>query len=77
MKLSVQSILLANGEDRQGALVFRDKSLVAVLSRLSREHGPSEGFWFLECAFGPLSGCHLEFANRDAAVQWLETQLET
>jgi hypothetical protein len=72
--LTVQLVGLANGHDNEGALVFGNGLLVAVLSRLSPQHGASEGRWFLECGFGVVSGCHEEFADIDAAIAWLESQ---
>jgi hypothetical protein len=67
---------LANGEDSEGALVLSDGLLLAVLSRLSPQHGVSEGRWFLECGFGVVSGCHEEFADVDTAMGWLTSQTE-
>jgi hypothetical protein len=69
---TVQPIRLANGEDSEGALVLSGSLLMAVLSRLSEQHGSSEGHWFLECGFGAAAYCHEEFASIDAAIAWLE-----
>lgn len=73
MTLTVQHVGLANGEDCEGAFVFADGLLMAVLSRLSLQHGNSQGRWFLECGFGAVSGCHEEFQDIAAATAWLES----
>jgi hypothetical protein len=52
MNLTTQDILLGNADDRDGVLVLDGDVLVAVLCRLSAEHGEGAGRWFLECSFG-------------------------
>jgi hypothetical protein len=58
VNLTTQHILLGNADDRDGVLVLDGDVLVAVLCRLSAEHGDQAGHWFLECSFGlnPLTG---------------------
>jgi hypothetical protein len=69
VSLRVQLLPLLNGEDDQGALVFQDQLLVAVMSRLSEQHGRTEGFWYVECGFGPVAKvCDQEFPDMDAAL---------
>ena len=64
------------GEDEEGCLVFSDNRLVAVLVRLSGQHGALAGRWHLEHGFGMLdSPEHPSFANLDAARGWLGRQL--
>ncbi len=58
--------------DQEGCLVFADNRLVAVLVRLSKEHGRKAGRWYLEHGFGKLEGpVHPIFADLDEAQDWL------
>ena len=66
----------AQGEDEEGCLVFNDDRLVAVLVRLSSQHGALAGRWHLEHGFGALGGLeHPNFANLDAARGWVGRRL--
>jgi len=60
------------GPDEEGRLVFLGERLVAVLVRLSEEHGEEAGRWYVEHGFGPLDGpLHPTFPNLDAACAWI------
>ena len=53
MNLRLQPVQVATGSsDTESHLVFSDGFLVAVLVRLSDEHGDAAGAWFLEAGFG-------------------------
>ena len=64
------------GADEEGWLVFRDGKVVAVLVRLSEQHGDTAGRWFLEHGFGglndPAPPC---FHDLDAARVWIAQRL--
>ena len=63
-------------EDEEGYLVFGDERLVAVLVRLSGQHGALAGCWHLEQGFGLLSGPdHPCFTSLDAARSWMGQRL--
>jgi hypothetical protein len=60
-----------SAKDEEGCLVFADGRLVAVLVRLSDEHGEMAGRWFLEAGFGRLDGPqHPTFVDLEAAQAW-------
>ncbi len=64
------------GEDEEGCLVFGDDRLVAVLVRLSDQHGALAGRWHLEHGFGALDGPeHPSFASLEAARGWVGRRL--
>ena len=51
--MSLQPVQVATGSnDTESQLVFADDFLVAVLVRLSDDHGAEAGMWFLEVGFG-------------------------
>ena len=51
MKLGFQPVTVeTNAPDEEGCLVFADNRLVAVLVRLSHEHGRKAGRWYLVSA---------------------------
>jgi hypothetical protein len=59
-------------KDEDGLLVFADGRLVAVLVRLSDEHGDKAGQWFLEHGFNRLDGtAHPTFGDLEAAQAWI------
>jgi hypothetical protein len=68
-------IHLANGGDDEGALLFEDGLLVAVMSRLAPDHGNRGGHWYVECSFGAVQGCHRDFKDLGAACDMLEAAL--
>ena len=58
--------------DEEGRLVFADGWLVAVLVRLSAQHGSLAGHWYYEHGFGPFNGpTHPIFATLEAAQDWM------
>jgi hypothetical protein len=65
MKLGFQPVTVdTNAPDEEGCLVFANDRLVAVLVRLSEEHGKKAGRWFLEHGFGKLDGpAHPDFTD--------------
>jgi CRP-like cAMP-binding protein len=71
--LTLQSVRVDTGsEDEDGLLVFADGRLVAVLVRLSDEHGDKAGRWFLEHGFGRLDGTtHPIFDDIETAQAWI------
>jgi hypothetical protein len=73
MKLGFQPVMVdTNAPDEEGSLVFADNRLVAVLVRLSKEHGRKAGRWYLEHGFGKLDGpAHPIFADLDEAQDWV------
>ena len=65
-----------SSKDENGLLVFADGRLVAVLVRLSDEHGDKAGRWFLEHGFNRLDGpAHPTFGDIEAAQDWIAQQL--
>jgi hypothetical protein len=64
------------GEDEEGCLVFAGDRLLAVLVRLSAQHGDKAGQWFLEHGFGRLDGTlHPTFRDLEAAKNWIAARL--
>ncbi len=65
-------IINTNAPDEDGCLVFADDRLVAVLVRLSDEHGRKAGRWYLEHGFGKLDGpVHPIFIDLNEAQDWV------
>ena len=77
MSLHLQPVRVATGShDEESELVFSEDLLVAVLVRLSEEHGDEAGMWFLEAGFGRVDDPNPpKFANLDEAQDWIERQL--
>lgn len=75
MNLTIQHIRLAHANDIDGALIYDGDGLIAVLSRLSLEHGVRAGRWFLECGFGAAFDGHADFIDIAAACAWIEGRL--
>jgi hypothetical protein len=73
MKLGFQPVTVdTNAPDEESCLVFADNRLVAVLVRLSNEHGRKAGRWYLEHGFGKLDGpAHPIFTDLDEARNWV------
>jgi hypothetical protein len=62
--------------DIESQLVFADGFLVAVLVRLSDEHGDEAGMWFLEAGFGPVDDPgEPKFRDLDEARDWIAQRL--
>jgi hypothetical protein len=75
--LTLQPVRVATGgPDEEGCLVFSEGRLIAVLVRLSEEHGERSGEWFFEAGFGRLDGpAHPTFAAIEDAQDWIERRL--
>ncbi|MDR7038625.1 hypothetical protein J2X36_003395 [Methylobacterium sp. BE186] len=78
MSLHLEPIRVATGSgDEEGRLVLMQDRLVAVLVRLSEQHGPDAGRWFLEAGLGPLAGPDQpSFAGLDEAQDWILRRLD-
>jgi hypothetical protein len=77
MTLKLRSVEIATGSnDRESRLVFDDGMLVAILVRLSGEHGSLADKWFLEVGFGPVKDIHAPlFDDLETAKAWIATRL--
>ena len=77
MSLHLQPVRVATcSRDEESELVFADGFLVAILVRLSDEHGDEAGMWFLETGFGRLArSAPPKFVVLDEAQSWIEQQL--
>ena len=78
MSLQLQPVQVATGsDDAESRLVYDDGLLVAVLVRLSGDHGPDAGKWYLEAGFGPVDDPNPPtFADLHEAQDWIARQLE-
>jgi hypothetical protein len=75
MKVRLEPVLIEGVEHGEGRLAFWNDRLVAVLVRLSGDHGVEEGRWFLEKGFGPLDDPSQQvFMTLDAATDWLHAE---
>ena len=79
MNLHLQPVRVAtSSQDSNGQLVFADGFLVAVLVRLSDQHGADVGLWFLEAGFGLTAVMSAPlFLDLDAAQDWIERHLSS
>ncbi len=79
MKLTHQPTCVATGYDEEGALIYADGRLVAVLVHLSDENEVAPGEWHLEAGFGTgLEGPnHPAFHTLEAAQDWIKQKLAT
>jgi hypothetical protein len=75
MQIEFQPIDLDEDGDNIGRLVLRDGRLAAVLSQLSSDHAARTGLWFMECGFGVLARCDMEFEDLESARAWIEARL--
>ncbi len=77
MKLGIQLVTVdTNTPDEDGCLVFADNRPVAVLVRLSKEHGRKAGRRYLEHGFGKLDGpAHPIFTDLDEARNWVAQRI--
>jgi hypothetical protein len=75
--LTLQPVRVATGgEGEEGRLVFAGDRLVAVLVRLSEQHGEQAGCWFFEAGFGRLDGPnHPTFGELPDAEAWIVARL--
>jgi hypothetical protein len=73
MTVTLQPVRIETGsDDEDGRLVFADGLLVAVLVRLSDQHGDMTGQWYYEHGFGRFDGPgHPTFATLEAAQDWI------
>jgi len=73
MKLGFQPVTVeTNAPDE----VFANNRLVAVLVRLSHEHGRKAGRWYLEHGFGKLDGLAQPiFTDLDEAQDWVAQRI--
>ena len=64
--------VMTGTEDREGCLLFVDRTLVAVVVRLDmREHADIRGKWFLEAGFGRCRERHGLFDSIEDAANWV------
>lgn len=77
MSLRLQPVRVAtDSDDQESQLVFHEGFLVAILVRLSDEHGTEAGKWFLEAGFGRVDDPNPPtFADLDAAASWITRRL--
>ena len=77
MSLHLQRVQVATGsKDTESHLVFAGGFLVAVLVRLSDDHGANAGKWFLELVFGRVDHASPPlFADLDEAQAWIAWRL--
>ncbi|MGU3537423.1 hypothetical protein [Methylobacterium sp. A54F] len=77
MTLCLQPVQVATGSaDQESQLVFSDGFLVAVLVRLSQDHGEQAGRWYLEAGFGRLDDRNPPlFVDLDSAQAWILERL--
>jgi hypothetical protein len=64
----VKPVRLRDGGDDEGALVFWEDALIAILSKLGPAHGATAGQWHVECAFGVAVERDENFADTQAAA---------
>jgi hypothetical protein len=78
MSLHLQPVPIATGSrDAESRLVSADGFLVAVLVRLSEDHGADGGKWFLEAGFGRVDDQgQPTFADLDDAQAWIQHRLD-
>lgn len=77
MTLHLQPVRIATGsDDTDSRLVFSEDILVAVLVRLSEQHGADAGMWFLEVGFGLHSVMSAPlFQDLNTAQDWIQQRL--
>ena len=77
MSLHLQPAQVATGsDDQEGQLIFHAGRLVAVLVRLSDQHGDQAGKWFLEAGFGCVNDPSSPvFTDLDEAQDWIMARL--
>ena len=76
MKVQFQPVRVAAGEDGDGLLVLVEGWLIAVLVRLSDQHGALSGHWFLESGYGRFAGPEQPtFSDLSTAEAWFGSHL--
>ncbi len=74
MRVELQPVRIALPEEGGGRLVFIDEWLVAVLVRLSADHGPLAGHWYLETGYGRFGeGQAVTFSDETSAIDWFKS----
>jgi hypothetical protein len=77
MTMTAMPVRVGTDHDEEGCLVFSKDRLVAVLVRLSDEHGELAGLWFLEAGFGGVDAIdHPTFPDLAAAQEWLANRIQ-
>lgn len=78
MSLHLQPVPIAtDSNDAESQLVFAEGFLVAVLVRLSDDHGDEAGMWFLEAGFGRVDDpSQPKFADLGEAQEWIQRRLD-
>ena len=72
MTLTTMPVRVGTDHDEEGCLVFSNDRLIAVLVRLSVQHGELAGRWFLEAGFGAVDALeHPDFPELDIALEWI------
>ncbi|KQP38320.1 hypothetical protein ASF49_04745 [Methylobacterium sp. Leaf104] len=76
MTLSLQPVRIrTESSDEEGRLVLAEGILVAILVRLSSDHGAEAGCWFLEVGFGRLGSPRpAPFLDLAEALTWIAAQ---
>lgn len=77
MTLTLQPVRLADGRGGEGALVFIDDELAAVLVRLTEQSSLGPGRWCLEAGFGRFAwhGSPV-FVDLPTAEAWISQMLQ-
>lgn len=75
MPCEIRPVRLRDGGDDEGALIFWEDALIAVLSRLGPDHGATAGRWHVECAFGLQVERDTNFSDLELACSSFENTL--
>ncbi len=76
MDLNTQNVRVSLGEDEEGALVFADARLVALLVHLQPSNEIAPNCWYLEASFEDAISVDEIFPSLDAALAFIRRQLE-
>ena len=72
MEISFQPVQVHASPDAEGLLAFVDGQLIAVLVRLSEQHGENAGQLFVEHGFGHCdTPVHPIFRDQGEVEQWI------
>ena len=76
MSMTTMTVRVGTDHDEEGCLVFSNGRLIAVLVRLSDQHGELAGLWFLEASFGRVDATdHPTFPDLEAAQDWVASRI--
>ena len=76
MRLQFQQVRTPVETTGEGMLVFLNGWLIAVLVRLSEDHGATAGHWFPESLYGSLGEAGQPvFCDLEEAEHWLKSQV--